>query len=349
MSCGIPENSPKAPTPNTLGLGVSKTQIAPTTSTFPEGGLRAWATVVGAFLVQFCGFGYTSSFDFYTRYYLTQSSSSAISWIGSVNAFTLVSGGLLSGRLFDRGYFSLLVWGGSVLQCFSLFMLSLCKQERFYQIFLAQGLGLGIGGGMIYISSVAVVSHYFQQRRALAMTFVASGSSLGAVVHPIMLNNTFQRLGFGNAVRASAGLMSGLLLIACLLMRPRLPPANSHPPFWKALPRFARDTPYVLAVLGISTYSCGSYFPLFFLQLDAIKHGISQTFSFYSPAAAVGATLILCMIALQSIASVVVIAVIYGYCAGIFVTLMAPVFATLTDDMGELGRVFLYLRLSDIC
>ncbi|KAJ7433451.1 hypothetical protein B0H11DRAFT_2296850 [Mycena galericulata] len=103
----------------------------------------------------------------------------------SVNAFLLISGGLVAGRLYDRGHFYFLLYGGSALMCFSLFMLSLCKPEQFYQIFLAQALGMGIGVGAVYIPSVAIVSHYFQKRRALAMSIVASGSSLGAVVHPI--------------------------------------------------------------------------------------------------------------------------------------------------------------------
>ncbi|KAJ7658890.1 major facilitator superfamily domain-containing protein [Mycena rosella] len=339
--------------------------------TFPEGGLQAWATVAGAFLVQFCGFGYTTSFgvyqDFYTRVYLTQSSSSAISWIGSINAFLVISGGLVSGHFYDRGHFYPLLYGGCLLLCFSLFMLSLCQPEKLYQIFLAQGLGAGIAAGTVYIPSVAVVSHYFQKRRALAMSIVASGSSLGAVIHPIMLNNTFHsRLGFANSVRASAGLVSGLLLIACLLMRPRLPPAQTQPPFWKSLRRFARDKAYILATLGMSTFTVGFYFPLFYLQLDAITHGINQTLSFYSlvimnassfvgrlspgffarklgiinmvaAASGCGAVLILCMIALKSTASVIVIGVLYGYCAGVFVTLMAPLLAILTEDLSELG------------
>ncbi|KAJ7197451.1 hypothetical protein GGX14DRAFT_574232 [Mycena pura] len=82
---------------------------ADTEPTFPEGGLQAWTTVAGAFLIQFCGFGYTTSFgvyeDFYKRDYLTESSASAISWIGSINAFIVISGGLVAGRFYDRGYF----------------------------------------------------------------------------------------------------------------------------------------------------------------------------------------------------------------------------------------------------
>ncbi|KAJ7355315.1 major facilitator superfamily domain-containing protein [Mycena albidolilacea] len=180
---------------------------------FPEGGFRAWATVAGAFLVRFCGFGYTTSFGVYQGPPLTLNIS--------------------------------------------------------LQIFLAQGIGAGIGSGTMYVPSIAVVSRYFQKHRALAMAIVATGAPLGGVVHP-------------NAIRASAGLVSGLLIIAALLMRPRLPPPVTHLPFWKSLRRFSRDRAYVFTSIGIATYAIGVYFPIFYLQLDAVKHGINTTLSFYS-------------------------------------------------------------------
>lgn len=134
------------------------------------------------------------------------------------------------------------------------------------------------------------------------MSIVSSGSALGAVIHPIMLNNTLRSsLGFANAVRGSAGLISGLQLVACLLMRPRLPPSKTQPPFWSSLRRFSGDAPYVLASVGwappststasaaemymrtrLSVYTVGFYFPIFYLQLDAVTHGIDETFSFYA-------------------------------------------------------------------
>ncbi|KAF7336186.1 MFS general substrate transporter [Mycena venus] len=349
---------------------------------FPEGGFRAWATVAGAFLIQFCGFGYTTSFgvyqDFYTRDYLSQSLPSTISWIGSINAFIVNAAGLVSGRLYDRGHFYLLMYGGSLLQCFSLFMLSLCKPQKLYQILLAQGIGLSLGAGIVCVPSLVVVSHYFLKRRALAMVVVASGASLGAVVHPIMLNNTLHSsLGFPSAVRASAGLITGTLLIACSMMHPRLPPPSSHPPFWKSFGRFARDKACIFTTLGcaiyilpgtpltpgrMTTFAVGYYFPLVYLQLDAVAHGIDKTFAFYSlvimnaasffgrlfpglvverfgilnmfmAAVAGGAVLILCMIALGSVASAVAIGIMYGFCAGIYITLIPPLVAMLTDDI----------------
>ncbi|KAJ3524793.1 hypothetical protein NMY22_g10853 [Coprinellus aureogranulatus] len=74
----------------------------------PEGGLRAWGTVLGGFFVQFCGFAYCTSFgvfqDYYTRIYLSEASPSAISWIGSISAFLSIALSLVTGPLYDRGY-----------------------------------------------------------------------------------------------------------------------------------------------------------------------------------------------------------------------------------------------------
>ena len=104
---------------------------------------------------------------------------------------------------------------------------------------------VGIGIGMIYLPSIAVLSHYFQRRRAFVMTLVATGSAVGAVVHPIMLNNTLDKLGFATATRANAGLVSGLLLISCLLMRTRLPPPPMKASLKASLKKFSRDKAYL--------------------------------------------------------------------------------------------------------
>ena len=129
-------------------------------------------------------------------------------------------------------------------------MLSLAQRNQFYQVFLSQGICAGIGSGLLFVPSYAVVGHWFLRRRALAMTIVASGSSLGATIHPIMLNNLFNTLGFGNTVRASAGLVTGMLLIACLLVRTRLPPPEKTMSVVTALKKFSRDLPYVTATAG---------------------------------------------------------------------------------------------------
>jgi MFS family permease len=209
------------------------------------------------------------------------------------------------------------------------------------------------------------------------MTFVASGSSLGAVIHPIMLNNLLNgRLGFGNGVRTSAGFVSVLLLIACLCMRTRLDPPVISTNYIVATKKCIRDAPFIFAIAGGFFFQTGFYYPLFFIQLDSVKHGLSDTFSFYSlvilnvsncvarvtsgfiatftgvpnliiVATISGGVLILGMVGLSSLASVVVLAVMYGYSAGLYIAMVSPLVAALTPDLSELGaRMSIYFFIS---
>ncbi|EKM83347.1 hypothetical protein AGABI1DRAFT_65844 [Agaricus bisporus var. burnettii JB137-S8] len=305
---------------------------------------------------------------------MTKESPSAISWIGSVDGLLVIATGIIAGRLYDKGYLYHILYGGSVLITFSLFMLSLSQPNSLYQNFLAQGIGHGLGAGLMYVPSLAVISQYFRRRRALAMSIVASGSSLGAIIHPIMLNNLFVRIGFGNAVRASAGMNAGLLIIACLLIRPRLPPSTNVPAYWTSVKKFSKDKPYVCAALGLMVFPIGMYFPLFFLQLDAAKRGLSVNFAFYSLVILNGASFVgrlspgfitkyipiqpltaittgACAVLLYAVSGIttvpafVVFGILYGILSGIFISLMAPLISTLCDDYSELGRVCVVLDL----
>ncbi|PPQ98970.1 hypothetical protein CVT24_003466 [Panaeolus cyanescens] len=337
---------------------------------FPEGGLQGWSTVIGAMIFQFCSFGYTNAYavyqDYYARIYIRNASPSAIAWIGSTNGFLVISSGVFVGMLYDRGYFYHLLYGGSFLMSFCLFMLSITQSDHFYQVFLVQGIGLGIGAGLTYVPSVAVVSHYFQKKRPLAMTLVVAGSSIGAVVHPIMLNNLLERLSFRQAVGISAGMITLLLVLACLITRPRLPPPKAKAALFPSIRRFYSEPAYTLLSIGGFMLMLGFYFPLFYFQLDVIKHGLDPRFALYAivilngagvlgriipgffahslgvlnmvVASAVGCTVfIFMMMTIKTALSVVMIAILYGFFSGAFITLQIPLIAIMTKDLSELG------------
>lgn len=57
----------------------------------------------------------------------------------------------------------------------SLFMLSLAKPHHYYQNFLAQACGMGIGMGLMFLPCLSLASHYFRRRRSLAMGVVIAG------------------------------------------------------------------------------------------------------------------------------------------------------------------------------
>jgi hypothetical protein len=141
-------------------------------------------------------------------------------------------------------------------------MLSLAHLDRYYQTYLSQGVGMGLGAGLIYLPVMAVQSHHWKTRRALAMgivitgmstmrklwldTYDCTGSSVGGIVYPIMLNNLFHgSAGFAWGVRASAFLTMGLLAAANLLMSAKPQGHTTGRPKAK-LRDIITDTPFML-------------------------------------------------------------------------------------------------------
>ena len=171
----------------------------------PNGGVRAWLQVLGSFLVFFniwyapmdamlrqliltgscrglvLSFGVFQSF--YQTTYLRGYSLSDLAWIGTTQVFCLNFVGVLTGPIYDLGYHGLLLYVSSFMVIFAIMMLSL--SNNYYQVFLSQGLCLGIGSGILYVPSLALVAASFTTKRALAVTMVTAGSSIGGRVSPV--------------------------------------------------------------------------------------------------------------------------------------------------------------------
>ena len=111
---------------------------------------------------------------YYTTAFLSHKSSSAISWIGTIQAFLLDVVGIAIGPIFDRGQLYPLVYSGSFLIVFGMLMLSLCS--AYWQVILAQGVCAGIGMGFNFVPSIAVVTASFEKKRAIAVGIAASAS-----------------------------------------------------------------------------------------------------------------------------------------------------------------------------
>jgi MCP family monocarboxylic acid transporter-like MFS transporter 10 len=102
-------------------------------------------------------------------------------------------------------------------------ILSVTRPNQIYQHILSQGLLLGFGFAMVFTPALAIISHYFHRRRAIAFALIACGSSLGGVLFPIIYQRLFTQIGFAWSVRVVALICLLCLSTACLLLKTRLP------------------------------------------------------------------------------------------------------------------------------
>lgn len=272
--------------------------------------------------------------------------------------------------MLDRGYFRITNAVGSVLLVFSLFMLSLAHRDKYYQIYLSQGLGFGIGAGLIYGPVVAIQAHYWRKRRALAMAIVNTGVSVGGIFFPIMLNQLINKsgLGFAWSVRASAFLCLGLLIISGFLMRPNedVLQAGKPKPDYKAA---WSDVSFLLACIGVSLAFSGLFFPYFYLQLYSILHGVDKDTAFYAlsilnaaaipgriipnlladkfgplnimvPNAMLYGAIIFAVFGVTGVNSMVAFAIVFGFFSGGLLALTGPYIAMVSKDASEVGARF---------
>lgn len=192
---------------------------------FPDGGIRAWLCLIGGFLSVFNTWGVITSFGVFQSYYrtvlLTSSSSFQLGWISSLQLSCIFMGGVITGRPFDAGYFYVLEAIGSILIFVSFMLLAECTE--YYQVLLAQGIGMGLGMGVLFGPCLACTSAYFKRYRGFAMCVCAGGGGFGGVIFPIAANNLLEKIGFPWTMRVLAFIELFCLLIMCAVMRDKLP------------------------------------------------------------------------------------------------------------------------------
>ncbi|KAF7185693.1 MFS-type transporter dbaD [Pseudocercospora fuligena] len=332
----------------------------------PNGGLWAWLQVLGSFFLFFNTWGIVNTFGTYQTFYevglLSSNTPSDISWIGSLQATSLMLVGTFTGPIYDAGYVRSLVAVGTFLVVFGQMMLSL--STTYYQVLLSQAICIGFGTGCLFIPCVGVLSTYFSTRIATAVGLAAAGSSIGGVIYPIVFYRLQPAIGFPWATRVIGFIMLGTLAISNAVLKVRVLPAGRR----KFLDLAAwKEVPYTFFVLGSFVGFLGLYTPFFYIQTYAIQTGITSPdlgfyllailnaastfgrvipnfiadrlgpFNVIIPCTFATGILCLCLIAAKSIAPVIIIAALYGFFSGTFVSLPATIYVHITKNRGMIG------------
>ncbi|GFF27512.1 monocarboxylate permease homologue, mch4 [Aspergillus udagawae] len=331
-----------------------------------NGGLQAWLQVAGSFFLFFNSWGTVNTFGVFQTYYeielLKDQSSSNISWIGAIQAFMLLVVGVITGPVYDSGYFYALAATGSILVVVGFMALSVCAEYR--QVLLAQAICVGVGNGCLYIPSVAIISQYFSSRRAIATALAASGSSFGGVLYPIVFRQLQPHIGFGWATRALGFLVLATTSFSLSVMRVRQVPKQRR--FLTEFSAF-KEVPYALFCMAMFFGYIGFFNPIFYIEAYAIqKHAMGEALAFYLVSilnaasvpgrivpgllglrfgplnillgsAIISGILSLCWIAISNTGGLIALAVLYGFFSGAFVSLPAVALMALTPNLQTLG------------
>lgn len=272
------------------------------------------------------------------------------------------------GPIFDRGSVRILVFVGSGCVVFGLMMTSLCTD--YWHLILAQGVVVGLGGGCTFLTATSILPTYFAKKRSLVMGLAASGSSMGGIIYPIVFHQLKDKIGFPWTVRVIGFIALATLAIPCAVIRPRVP----KPTMKRKIIDFSllRELPFGLINIATFFGFVGQYIPFFFIENFAEDVGNQSKASafwmiivlnagslpgriipslvadkWFPPLVVLGgctgaaSILAFCWSSVQaSYAGLVIWALLYGFCAGAFVSLQGPCVASMTTDMRSIGSRF---------
>ncbi|KAI8147113.1 major facilitator superfamily domain-containing protein [Fennellomyces sp. T-0311] len=184
---------------------------------------------------------------------------------------------------------------GTVLCPLGLILASFATQ--LWHLYLSQGILFGLGGALVFSSSITIPSQWFYRNRALATGIAISGSGVGGVALSPMAQSLMSTIGYRNALRAMGGMHFGLLCIATALAVSRYPPSMAKGKSWMLLDRSLFSWPFVFLLI-FSLFVPFGYIPPFYLAPTYASHIGVDAASGSTLVSIMSATNVLCRITL---------------------------------------------------
>lgn len=93
--------------------------------------------------------------------------------------------------------------------------------RRIWQLYLSQGVLIGIGIGFVYIPSMTIISQWFDKKRSLANGISSAGSGVGGIIFSFVTQAIIDNISLWWAFRITCIVSCTVLLIATLLAKNR--------------------------------------------------------------------------------------------------------------------------------
>ena len=93
--------------------------------------------------------------------------------------------------------------------------------KQFWQLCLTQGVMVGLGTGLLFVSSIPVVSQWFRKKRSLAQGICSAGSGVGGIIASASTTPMIEHISLAWSLRVMGLICFVTLFIASCLVRDR--------------------------------------------------------------------------------------------------------------------------------
>ncbi|MGT0247308.1 MFS transporter [Burkholderia pyrrocinia] len=158
-----------------------------------------WYVVAAAFAVTFVGFGSAYTFSAFVESLQRDFAASRgqISLVFSLAGFLYFGFGIVSGPLADRFGSRRLAVAGMLLTGAGLAAAG--AAHTLLQVYVAYGLGVGLGVGCAYVPAVGAVQRWFVRRRGFASGLAVAGIGVGTLAMPPLASVLIAHVGWRGA------------------------------------------------------------------------------------------------------------------------------------------------------
>ncbi|KAK7467603.1 hypothetical protein VKT23_004656 [Stygiomarasmius scandens] len=199
-----------------------------------DGGFHAYAYLVSAFFLELLVWSLPLSYGVFLNYYTTHAfphaSPDSLAAVGSVSTGLLYLSSPIVLPLFNR-----FPWYKRRFMILGLFLcvvglLGAAFATKAWHLILTQGVIYAAGGSLLYFPTVTYTFEWFSEKKGLANGVIFSGTSVGGVFTPIMIQTLLDRYGHRTTLIAWA---IGFLVVVtpCLpYLKGRMPVAQAVNP-----------------------------------------------------------------------------------------------------------------------
>ena len=234
---------------------------------------RGWVTVGAAFVTMVAVFGVAYSFGAFFAPMAAEfgTGSGATSLVFSITACCWFLLGSVSGRAVDRvGPRPVLLIGAVALAGG---LLATSAAQQLWVGYLGYGLGVGVAVACGYVPMVAVVSGWFERRRALAVGVAVAGIGVGTLAGAPLAATLIAEYGWRRAHLLLALGGSVLLVVAAVAARRPPRPVGEEP--W-ALRDVVRTREFRAMYVATLLASIALFVPFVYLPTAAVANGVSS-------------------------------------------------------------------------